>query len=429
MNQKQLLTLLVVGLLLGGLALYFSKSRQAEFQTRDVGVGEKLLGDFPANDVGQVTLRSRDGQVNLVKRDVWAVQERSGYPASFSEISELVRKLWELKPAQSQKAGQSQWGRLELLDPSTPDAGTNTATVVELKDKDGKPIRTVLLGKKQMRDSGGQFGGFPVGRWVALPDNKETVFVVSEAFSEVESKPENWLNKDFFKVEKLQSISLVSTNATNSWTLERPSESGDWTLVDAREGETLDKSKVSSFNWAFSSPSFNDVHARDADPVKEAFAHPTTLKLSTFEGFQYTVQVGTQPDSDSFYLTVAASADLPKERTAPADETPEDKEKNDKAWTEQQDKLKEKLKKEKALGDWVYKVSKWTVDSVMKDRGALLAEAKADDANAAASGDGDAGADDLSTLNPPLPELPGPVEVQTPLALPPLPEKPKAEVE
>lgn len=404
MNRKQLFLLVVVGLLLGGLALYFSRSRQQEFERRDVGIGEKLLGDFQPNDVAQLTIRAADGEVNLLKQDVWVVRERGNYPASFSEISEVVRKLWELKPVQSQKVGQSQWARLELLAPGTQDAGTNTATLLELKGKDGKAIRTVLLGKKQMRDSGGQFGGFPVGRWVALPEKTDTVFVVNEAFSNIEPKPENWLNKDFFKVEKLKAISLVSTNATNSWSLSRTNETADWVLADLREGEELDKGKLSSFNWAFSSPSFNDVHARDAEAVKDAFAHPAALNLETLEGFKYVVQVGTQPDADSFYLTVAASADLPKERPAPADEKPEDKEKAEKAWKEQQDKLKEKLKKEQALGNWVFKVSKWTVDSVLKDRGALMAEKKTGAQTATAADDD--GHDHGTATPPPLPGVP-----------------------
>lgn len=411
MNRKQLTLLVVVGLLLGGLALYFNQNRQAEFSARDAGVGEKLLGEFPANDVAQITIKSRDAEVNLSKSSdqPWVVKERANYPAAFGEISELVRKLWELKPVQSQKIGASQWSRLELAAPEAKDAGTNTAVLVDLKGKDGKTIRSVLLGKKQMRDSGGQFGGFPVGRWVALPDNKETVYVVSETFSDVEPKAESWLNKDFFKVEKLKTVSLTSTNAPQSWSLVRTNESGDWVLTDKKETEDLDKGKLSSFNWAFSSPSFNDVFAKDAEAVKDAFAHPTRIALETFEGFRYELQVGTQPDGDSFFMTVAASADLPKERTVPADEKAEDKEKNEKAWKEAQDKLKEKLKKEQALGGWVFKVSKWTVDSVLKDRSALMAEKKAD---ASATNGTPA-----EIIPPPLPPTGG-LETAPPLAPP-----------
>lgn len=440
MNRKQLIILVVVGLLLGALALQFSKSRRDEFERREAGIGEKLLGDFPTTNLGGILIKTREGEVNLVKQDVWVVKERANYPAAFGEISELVRKLWDLKPVQSQKIGQSQWGRLELLAPDAKDAGTNTATLVELLGKDGKAIRSVLLGKKQMRDSGGQFGGYPVGRWVALPERKEDVFVVNEPFTQVEPKPESWLNKDFFKVEKLKAISLVSTNATNSWSLSRTNETADWVLADVREGENLDKNKLSSFNWAFSSPSFNDVLARDAEPVKGAFANPNVLKLETFEGFAYEVKVGTQPDSESFYLAVTASAELPKERTAPADEKPEDKEKAEKAWKEQQDKFKDKLKKEQALAPWVFKVAKWTVDSVLKDRSALMAEKKAEEtktAEAATIPSLEAGSaapaklPSVLTSAPPPPPLPGtpPAVVPPLLARPPEESKPAAGAE
>ncbi len=418
MNRKQLTLLVVVGLLLGGLAWYASSTRQQEYEKRDAGVGEKLLGDFPADNVAQLTVKSRDGEVNLLKQDTWVVKERSGYPASFGSISELVRKLWDLKPVQSQKVGQSQWGRLELLAPDAKDAGTNTATLVDLKDKDGKTIRSVLLGKKQMRDSGGQFGGYPVGRWLAVPDNKETVFLVGEAFAEVETKPENWVEKEFFKVEKIQAISLVSTNATNSWSLSRTNETADWVMAEPRAGEELDKSKTSGFNWALSSPSFNDVYPKDAPEVKDAFTHPTTVQLRTFEGFAYTLGVGSQPDSDSFYVTVAATADLPKERAAPADEKAEDKEKNQKAWQEAQDKLKAKLKKEQGLEKWVFKVAKWTVDSVLKDRSGLMTEKKSETPDASGPGSVklDASETDLDVTPPPLPNVNA--GVVPPLAVP-----------
>lgn len=408
MNRKQLTLLVVVGLLLGGLALSVSNSRKQEFERRDAGIGEKLLGDFPTEDVAQVTVKSPDAEVNLVKQDVWVVKERSNYPAAFSEISELVRKLWELKPAQSQKIGQSQWGRLDLVPPGDKSAGTNAATLIELKSKDGKPIRSLLLGKKQMRDSGGQFGGYPVGRWVAVPDHKDTAYVVSEAFSEIEPKVESWVSKDFFKVEKLRSISLSSTNPAQSWSLSRTNETGDWSLADPREGEVVDKNKLSGFNWAFSSPSFTDVQPKDADSVKDAFAQAATVRIGTFEGFEYTVHIGSQPDPESFHIRVEVSADLPKERTVPADEKAEDKEKNEKAWKESQEKLKEKLKKEQSLGNWVYKVAKWTVDSVLKERSSLMVEKKAE-----APAAGDAG-----VTPPPLPGAPA-LEPPPLLAAPP----------
>ena len=47
----------------------------------------------------------------------------------------------------------------------------------------------------------------------------------------------------------------------------------------------------------------------------------------------------------------------------------------------------EKLKKEQAMADWVFRVPKWTMDAVLKERSALMTEKKAEPAAAGAGGD------------------------------------------
>jgi hypothetical protein len=73
---------------------------------------------------------------------------------------------------------------------------------------------------------------------------------------------------------------------------------------------------------------------------------------------------------------VAVTAQLPKERTPGKDEKPEDKAKLDKEFKEQQKTLEDKLKQEQGYGKWVFQVSNWTVDSLLKDRAQLLVEKK-----------------------------------------------------
>jgi len=375
MNRKQLLIILVIGLVLGGIGVYLTRQKSESFQRTAKSATDKLLGDFPVNDVAQIIVRQHTNAVNLVKGEVWTVKERANYPANSSDIIELARKLWDLRAAQSQKLGESQLGRMELLSPDK--GGTNSATLVELKDKDGKTIRTVLLGKKSMRGGdadpyGG--GGWPNGRWIYLPDKPGTTYLVSETFSDIEPKPDRWLNKDFFKVEKIKVIAVTHFAATNSWKLSRETESGEWKLADAKPEEKLDSSKTSSFSYALSSPSFTDVLI-DSDPAQTGLDKPTTIVLETFEDFSYTVKIGTKTN-DNYALTVAVAANLPKERTPGEDEKPEDKEKLDKEFKDKQKTSEEKLAKEKAFEKWTYLVSTWTVDSLLKNRSELLAEKK-----------------------------------------------------
>src|SRR6267143_3257128 len=384
MNRKQLTTLIIACAILGVIGWIVYNKRNSDEGSGSAG-GQKLIKNFPLNDVERVAIRQGNGQVNLVKQnDLWTVQERNNYPANFTTISEFLRKVWELKPAQHIDVGQSQLGRLELL---PPDKGANSGTLVEFKDKSGKNINSLTLGKKHMRkggeDSGfGGGGGWPDGRYVMVGTDVKTVSVVSDAMSNIEPKPEEWLNKDFFKVENLKSISVTSTNATNNWSLEREKENGEWKLADAKKGEQLDTGKSSGGTSALSSPSFNDV-ATNTAPDKIGMDKPLLAKLSTFDGFNYEVKVGSKTGEDNYFFQVSVNGSFPKERAAGKDEKPEDKTKLDKEFKEKSDKLQEKLKSEKDYEKWTYVVSKWTIDPLFKERKDLLAEKKEEPAPSA----------------------------------------------
>jgi hypothetical protein len=369
MNRKQLLIVIVIASVLGGIGISVNKKKSASYSRGDKISSEKLLGDFPINDVAQITIRQHTNEVNLVKGETWTVKERGDYAANSETIIKFARKLWDLRAAQSQKIGESQMGRMELLPPDK--GGGTSATVVELKGKDGKVIRSVYLGKKSTRGGGDEFGGgaWPNGRWVYLPDKAGTVYLVSESFDDVDSKPEMWLDKDFFKLEKVRSIAATFPEATNSWKFSRETESGEWTLNNAGPDEKPDASKTSSFSYAMSTPSFTDVLMGDAARLDK----PTTFELETFDGFVYTLKVGEKVDNDH-PMTLTVNAQLAPQRTPGENEKPEDKEGLDKEFADKRKALEEKLKKEKGFEKWTYLVSGYTLESLLKPRSEFMAE-------------------------------------------------------
>jgi hypothetical protein len=383
MNRKQLILLIVVGVVVGGFGLYSYRARNTSWEESGQKLGQKLVKNFPINDVERITIKQGQGQLNLAKKnDLWAVQERGDYPANFETISELLRKVWDLKVAQPVEIGASSLARLELV---APDIGTNGGTLVDFKDKGGKTLNSLLLGKKHMRESkgdaspfGGGGGGWPDGRYVMVGSDLKTVSVVSEPFSNIETKPEDWLNKDFFKVEKLKSIAVTSTNATNNWKLSRESETNEWKLADLKStNEVLDVGKISWAGSALSSPSFTDV-ATNSAPEQTGLNHPLLARLETLEGFVYDLKAGNKisPEKDDFYFQIAVSGNFVRERAPGKDEKPEEKTKLDKEFQDKVKKLEEKLKAEKAYEKWTYIVSKWTVDPLFKERKDLLQEKK-----------------------------------------------------
>ncbi len=381
MNRKQLFILLVLVVVLGGAGLMLFKKQAASWEGGGGAAGQKLLADLPVNDVTSLVIKQGTNELNLVKKDdLWRVRERSDYPANFSQVSEFLLKARDLKIVQTEQIGASQLGRVELLPPGP---AANAATLVEFRDKSDKVIKGLLLGKKQMKDSPqpspmGDFGGgggYPVGRFVMLAGSSGSVSVISDPLANMEAKPDQWLNKDFFKVEKPKSVSVTYPEATNSWTLTRETETGEWKLADAKPEEKLDNSKASGATGGLGYPSFNDVLPADTAPGSVGLDKPIVATLQTFDGFTYTIKAGAKTN-DTYAMTLTVTADLPKERTPGKDEKEEDKTKLDKEFKDKTDKLAEKLASEKKLEGWVFRVSSWTLDSLFKHRGELMVEKK-----------------------------------------------------
>ena len=372
MKGKHLALLLVLVALAGGGGYFLQKDNDASWNSKGGAAGGKVL-DFPINDVARVTIKVTDGELNLVKKgDEWTVAERADYPAAFEQVSDLIRKLWELKTVQDVKVGPSQFARLELVEPGKEGGA---GTVVEFKDKDGKTLAALLLGKKFLRKSEGMPGesdGFPAGRYV-VPVGGAKVSLVSEALDNVATKPDAWLKRDFLKIENVKSVKLEGQAETQRWTLAR--ENAEWKLADATPEEKLDPAKVSAFATLFSNATFTDVLAPDAKPEDTGLDKPATATFETTDKFIYVVKAGT-PSGDNQPITVAVSAELPKEREPGKDEKPEDKTKLDQEFQATQKRLTDKLAAEKKFESRPYLIAKTTLDQLLKDRAALLVEKK-----------------------------------------------------
>jgi len=376
MNRKQFSFLLVAVVLVGAAGLIVHQRNRNSWQIAATTIGQKLLPNLAINDIAQITIQSGTNTLNLAQRDqLWRVRERGDYPADFSCISNLLLKLADLKIVQTEDAGPSQLGRFELL-PSG--AEKNSGTLVGFKDQSGKTLDTLLLGKKHQSKpaanspfggSGGE--GWPDGRYVMAGASAKTVAVISDPLDNVQPQPEQWLNKEFFSIEKPRLIEVKFPEATNSWELTRASETNEWQLAEAKPGEKLDTSKMYGVTSPFSSPSFNSVA-----PLKSGNStNETVLTVETFDGFTYVAKIAPK-QNETFPVCFTITASLPAERAVAKDEKAEDKAKLDKEFKDRQTRLTEKLAKEKQFEKWVYYLPGYAVDPILKSRGQLLEEVK-----------------------------------------------------
>lgn len=339
---------------------------------------KKVYPDFPLNDVAKVVIQEKDSSLTLAKGETsWEVSERDGYAANAEPLILLLRKVWDVNIVQPITIGPSQCGRLGLITPDEAATPEEAATLLTFQNKEGKDLGALWLGKVYERSEGrpDPFGGgmatSEAGRYVKRGDSN-AVYLVSETFSEVETDPTAWIDKTFFKVEKIKSIEIVTKEKDGDWKLERSTESEDFTLANIADGEELDQAKVSSMKSAFSNAQFEDVfigEAKDANPTDT-----TSFTIVTFDDFTYEIALGEKNDLNELPLTLKVSAKFPDKRKEGEEESAEEKTRLDKEFEDRVAALRKKLEQEQQLQGHVFKVRSFMVDSITKQRSELMSE-------------------------------------------------------
>lgn len=385
MKARTIAILWIIALVLAAAVFFIKKSESGnEKRTTSRTAGDTLLADFPAGKISAIEITGVDNSATLIKNDgSWVVPQRDDFPADTSAINELLRSLADLKVTQGIEAGPSFAPRFGMdKNSSDPTQHGLTAT---FKDSSGEELAQVSFGKNlESAGSASPFGGGSTGRFVRNHADESGFYVVSEMFSALSANPKDWLSDGFLTIEKIQTIDITQPGSEKSeWTLTRKNENSDFQFTEAFPGVNSDTAATAPLKSLFSYTRFEDVI-----PTAEAEKLTTPEKLqkatiTTFEGFEYVITLQPvqtaegEEASENFLMTVAASAELPKERKKPADEKPEDAEAADKAFTERLESLTNSLEAAKALEGRTFEVTKFTVDALLKNRTDLMSKGPA----------------------------------------------------
>ena len=184
MNRKSFLILIGMLVVLGGAGLAVFWQDLSAWRNANTKIGSKPFATMPVNEVAQIRLYDGKGEVNLSLKDGrWAVKERGDYAASVQEIGDLLVKLPDVKVVQTESVGATLLPRLNLVAPAKDAKPESAGTQLELSDKSGKAIGSLLLGKKVIKIEPSPLPikqETPVGRYVLSPGNP-TVLVLSDA--------------------------------------------------------------------------------------------------------------------------------------------------------------------------------------------------------------------------------------------------------
>jgi len=267
-------------------------------------------------------------------------------------VRDFVLKAIELKIGQSEPIAAADRARLKV-----DDSGAR----VEFKSADGKVIARILVGKKYFKsEPDNPDKAIGDGRFVLLPDDEKTVYVVSDPLAQASAKTAQWIVRAGFAVEKVKTLE-VSPAAGDGWKIERAADNAEWKLSGAKADEKLEISKANAAAYSLSSVELADVAPKDAKPEQTGLSKPAVVTAATLDGLVYTLKVG-RLEGDDYYATVAVAGE-PKPEGSDA--------------AERAKKISERLPREKALAEHTLLIAKSKFEDLLKPRAELLARKEA----------------------------------------------------
>ena len=347
MNARIALALVVLLVVLGGGALVYRYQESAQRPENVATLGRPLLKDVQAASIAVIRISEPKATLTLQrKEDGWVVAERRGFPAELAKVRDFVVKLIELKVGQSEPVGEKDRARLNL------DA---SGTQVELGGADGKPLAKLVVGKKYFKREVENPDRAPAdGRFVSLPGEEGTVYIVSDPMTLASARSADWIDRASFQVERPKTLEVRLADGER-WRLERAADNAGWKLAGAKPGEKLDSGRANAATYSLSMLELADVAPENAKDT--GLDKPALIDATTFDGLAYSIKVG-RPEGDNYYVSYSSSGSLPQEASGPD--------------AERIKKLRERASREKLLQGYVLLVPKSKFEDTLKPRAELL---------------------------------------------------------
>jgi hypothetical protein len=305
MNARVAAILVLLLAVLGGGALvyqYQERSRRPE----NVGtLGRVLFKDLKAADIATIRIVEPKAALTIQRKDErWVIAERADFPADLSKVREFVLKVIGLKVGQSEPLGEKDRARLNL------DA---SGTRVEFKNTDGKDLGVFIVGRKYFkRDVENPEKAIPDGRFIALPEEAGTAYLVGDPLAQATVKTAEWIDRGSFQVEKVKTLQ-VRYPGGDGWRIDRAGDNAEWKLAGAKPGEKLDVSRANAASYSLQMLELADVAPKDA--ADTGLEQPIAVDATTLDGATYAIKVGKLA-GENYYVNFSASGLKPDAKDA-----------------------------------------------------------------------------------------------------------------
>jgi len=365
MNARIVGILVALLVVLGGGALVYYQQQGAQRASNIAMLGRPLLKDLKAADIASIRIVAPKAALTLERKDGrWTIAERGGFPADLGKVRDFVLRLIELKVAQSEPIGAADRARLSLEEPGRNGAGT----LVEFRSAGGQPIARLVAGDKYFKGEASK--GAADGRFVVLPADPGTVFIVSDPLAQASASSADWIDKTAFKVENVGSME-VRYPGGERWKVERARDDANWKLSGLRPGEKVSVTRANSATYSLSLLELADVAPPDLKPAEAGLDKPTVVDATTLDGLHYAIRIGKLEGSD-YYVGFSFDGTVAKQRKPAPGESPADRARRDKAHADRVAAIEKRLPYDGMLSGHVLLVPRSKFDDVLKKRSDLL---------------------------------------------------------
>lgn len=292
MTNKKLSVLIVVAVVLVALAFMTSNSNKVKAPSQ---IGKELLTTLDLSEIARIETGVPDGDKAILESTDtgWVVKSLHGYPADITKIRTHLMTLKDLKIGALANA-----------------ATIENPVVVDLQDASGKPLATLQLGEKHMRqpvDEAAQYGGgsFPSGRYLSVAGDA-SVYLVKETLDEFDGDAKKWCDNQIASISSADIKAVALAHPDEVVKLEK--KDGAWEMAGLGEKEEFDTSKSYSLESGLSYLSFNDVVDPSRSDAELGLTTGVVYQVTLNSGEQYTAKIGNKvADGSDRYFAVSAS--------------------------------------------------------------------------------------------------------------------------
>ncbi|HEX5768629.1 MAG TPA: DUF4340 domain-containing protein [Burkholderiales bacterium] len=305
MNARVVAILVVLLVVLGGGALLYQQQERSRRPENVGALGRTLFKDLKAADIAALKVLEPNATLTVQRKEErWTIAERADFPADLSKVREFVLKVIGLKVGQSEPLGDKDRSRLNL------DA---SGTRVEFLGADGKPLGAFIVGKKHFkREVENPDKAIPDGRFVVLPGEAGTAYLVADPLTQATVKTSEWIERSSFQVEKVKTLE-VRYPGGGGYRIERAADNADWKLTGAKPGEKLDIPRANAASYSLQMLELADVAPKEARDT--GLDKPISVDATTLEGASYAIKVG-KLEGDNYYVSFTASGVKPEAKDA-----------------------------------------------------------------------------------------------------------------